>query len=197
MGVCLGLATLSDDDRAQVLAHPPLVWKVIAPDDPEAYAEATRDRRGFLGRLLGGAGAPPEPGKLSGDQREHADLDKAWHGLHYLLTGSADEGQGPLAFLMAGGLPVGDLEVGYGPARVLSAAEVREVARALEPVDAAALRARFDPGAMMAAGVYPEIWDRDPAEDDPLGYCLESFEDLKRFVGRAAQRGVGLVLYFT
>ena len=47
------------------------------------------------------------------------DLDKAWHGIHFLLTGSAWEGEEPLCYLLAGGQEVGDEDVGYGPARVL------------------------------------------------------------------------------
>ena len=52
------------------------------------------------------------------------DIDKAWHGIHYLLTGTAWEGAAPLNFLVAGGRPVGDVDVGYGPARAFSGAEV-------------------------------------------------------------------------
>lgn len=43
---------------------------------------------------------------------EEVDIDKAWHGLHYLLTGTAWEGAPPLNFLAAGGREVGEVESG-------------------------------------------------------------------------------------
>ena len=37
------------------------------------------------------------------------DIGEAWHGLQYLLTGTAWEGQPPLDFLVPGGDEVGDI----------------------------------------------------------------------------------------
>src|SRR3712207_3831611 len=54
------------------------------------------------------------------------DLDKAWHGIHFLLTGTAWEGQEPLCYLLVGGEYIGDEDVGYGPARVLRPHEVAD-----------------------------------------------------------------------
>jgi hypothetical protein len=42
------------------------------------------------------------------------DLEKSWQGIHYLLTGTAWEGDPPLNFLLAGGREV-DIEIGLGP----------------------------------------------------------------------------------
>jgi hypothetical protein len=62
------------------------------------------------------------------------DLDKAWHGIHFLLTGSAWEGDEPLGYLIAAGQPVGDEDVGYGPARVLRPKEVAQLDAALAAI---------------------------------------------------------------
>ena len=40
MGMALALTMLGDRNIDRLLADPPLVWKVIAPDDPEAYERA-------------------------------------------------------------------------------------------------------------------------------------------------------------
>jgi Domain of unknown function (DUF1877) len=56
----------------------------------------------------------------------YLNLEKAWHGLHYLLTGSTDGGPLPLSFIFAGGQDVGP-DLGYGPARLLSAKFVKEL----------------------------------------------------------------------
>jgi hypothetical protein len=123
------------------------------------------------------------------------DIDKSWHGLHYLLTRSAWEGDPPLNFLVTGGREIGDVDVGYGPARGFTSAEVAEIAGALGQISTDDLRGRFDPEQMMKAQIYPEIWDRDPGEDDTLGYLVEYFEGLKAFLQRTAASGSALVVY--
>jgi hypothetical protein len=80
------------------------------------------------------------------------------------------------------------VDVGYGPARGFTAAEVAEISRALQPLTSDELRSRFDGKKLMDAKIYPEIWDRDPAEDDTLAYLLVNFESTKAFVSRAAGR---------
>ena len=70
-------------------------------------------------------------GMLPGfDSENSISLEKAWHGLHFLLTGDPWGGSGHAAFLLAGGREVGE-DMGYGPARVIDAAEVREIDQAL------------------------------------------------------------------
>ncbi len=191
MSMILGLSALCDEDVGKVLAHPPLIWKVLDPEDPEAGEPAKKG--GLLARWFG----PPAPAapELSGEGTDQTDLDKAWHGIHFLLTGTAWEGDWPLSFLLRGGAQVGDIDVGYGPARAFTSAEVREIAAALAPIDEGTMRSRFDPDKMTELDIYPTIWDRDPAEDDTLGYCVEYFGILKEFVTRAAARGDGIVIH--
>jgi Domain of unknown function (DUF1877) len=125
------------------------------------------------------------------------DIDKAWHGLHFLLTGSAWDGHPPLNFLVSGGQEVGDVDVGYGPARAFTAREVAEIWAALEQITSDDLRSRFDGKQLMAAQIYPEIWDRDLAEDETLGYLVEHFDSLKAFLERGAQNSSALLVYIT
>jgi len=201
----LGLTTLSDANIARVAGDPPLVWRVLAPDDPEHYEEARGAvaRPSFLGRLFGkGAAKAPDadpagPFALGDDEGVSTDLDKAWHGIHYLLTGTAWEGNAPLNFLVAGGREVGDIDVGYGPARVLTAAETRAAHTALAGIGDEALRARFDPTGMMESEIYPEIWDRSPDEDDTLGYLMDYVRILRTFLAEAVVRQHGLVISLT
>src|ERR1700691_2716073 len=77
------------------------------------------------------------------DARGNFDVDKAWHGIHFLLTGTAWEGTPPLDFIVRGGQEVGDVHVGYGPARAFTSAEVRKIADALRPLSPAELERRF------------------------------------------------------
>src|ERR1043166_3497100 len=85
------------------------------------------------------------------------DLGKAWHAIHYLLTGTAWEiGEGAGAAIL-GGDDIGDDNV-YGRRRLLSPDVVRVVSAGLDRLGPETLRARFDPLAMAAADIYPTIW---------------------------------------
>jgi hypothetical protein len=182
MGMVVSLASVSDATIARLLEAPPLVWQVFAPDDPEAFARALEEV------------ATPAPLSLGDGEGEIGDIDKAWHGVHYLLTGTADEGDPPLNFLVAGGTDVGDDDVGYGPPRVYRPAEVREIAAALAAVSDDELRRRFDPPAMMRAEIYPGIWDRDPADDDTLEYLMGAVADLRVALATVTSNGHGLLV---
>jgi Domain of unknown function (DUF1877) len=125
------------------------------------------------------------------------DLDKSWHGIHFLLTGSAWEGEVPLNFLVSGGTPVGEVDLGYGPARALSSADVRVLNSALEALLPAELHSRFAPEAMMAADIYPAIWDRPLAEDDTRDYVVSYYESLREFVSETASAGEALLVFMS
>ncbi len=196
MGMCLALCSINTATLQIVLADPPLVWRVIAPEDREA-CENARPKRGLLGRIFGGKAVPARDLVLGEDEVQSTDLDKAWHGIHYLLTGTAHQGEGPISYLLTGGEAIGDVDVGYGPARALSPAEVREFQQALAGVTPEDFRARFNPAEMKTLNIYPDIWDRDPAEDDPLGYCLDYFKVLRNFVDETAFRKQALLIYLT
>jgi hypothetical protein len=138
------------------------------------------------------------PEEDEGEQIGHpiVDLDKTWHGIHYLLTGTAWEGDPPLNALVAGGeeLPDPDEEWGYGPPRLLSPADTSAFAHALALLTNSELTSRFYPPDMLSKGIYPEIWDRDPSEDDTLLYLLEGSAALRQFVEHAREHGRGLLI---
>jgi hypothetical protein len=206
VGMILGLTSLSDANIARVLEDPPLIWRVVAPEDPEVYEQARAAavaRPSFFQKLFGRRrdeapdGGAAAPFVMADGEGVATDLDKAWHGIHYLLTGTDWEGDSPLNLLAAGGRVVGDIDMGYGPARVLTAAETRAAHEALSALGDDALRARFDPAAMMEKEIYPEIWDRDPDDDDTLGYLMEYVAILRRFLADAVKARHGAVIYLS
>lgn len=203
MGMAMELFAVRDATLQRLLEDPPLVWKLIAPDEPEMYDEARKGARrgssGFIARLFGGKPLSVSPGEtdsleLADGEGHAADLDKAWHGLHFLLAGTAEAGNPPLDFLAVGGEEIGDVDVGYGPARALRPKLVSEIAAKLEGLSDAALSARFDGSVMTEQQIYPDIWNRDPKEDDTLSYLLENLAGLRAAVCESARRQHGLVL---
>src|SRR5438105_8258837 len=98
-------------------------------------------------RFLYGAGA---------DGRERVVLNKAWHAIHFVLTGSRLGGDEPLNFLVSEGTPVGEVDVGYGPARVLTSQQVRSLATALASLAPEDLAARVDLRKLDEELIYPD-----------------------------------------
>jgi hypothetical protein len=128
----------------------------------------------------------------SDDDAALLDLDKAWHGLHFLLNGTAWEGQPPLNFLAFGGRSLDYPEGGYGPARYFNASQTQEIASAVTAVPRADLEARFDPTAMKVAEIYPSIWDR-PGEE-LASWLGETFEKMGPFLSRTAASCQGVLV---
>jgi hypothetical protein len=155
------------------------------------YCEVTATSPEDIGQFS--AGPDLLGGLLQGARTATAhsvSLEKAWHGIHYLLTGDVWEGHGPLAFLLAGGEQLGDDE--DSPIRWFTPDETSEIDRALSGVSDEALWSRFDAEEMEQQHVYPGIWDED--EGDLKEEYLTYFRELKQLVAAAAQRGQGLVV---
>jgi len=125
----------------------------------------------------------------------YIDVDKAWHCIHFMLCGRAGTNSNPLSMAVLGGEEIGD-DVGYGPARILQPDQVRIVATALAPIDAAAFNARFVPQAMQEAEIYlSDMCVRDGNE--ALEYLRENYLSLVAFYLAAADRGDGAVLWLS
>jgi len=120
------------------------------------------------------------------------DVDKAWHGIHWLLNGFAWEGAWPTGFIVAGGTSVGDEDVGYGPARALRSEEVAEVNAALQKISSERLKENFDADELASAEIYPQIWDEG---DEALDYLVSNYEDLKKYVADAAAKKMGMLVW--
>jgi hypothetical protein len=122
------------------------------------------------------------------------DVDKAWHGIHFLLTGTASEGAMPLGFIVDGGTTIGE-DMGYGPARGFSDSEVARIAGALAAVSAAEIHARYDAAELARAEVYPDIWERDG--DHARDYLVTYFEQLSAFIAGAAEEREALIVFIS
>jgi hypothetical protein len=113
------------------------------------------------------------------EEVEGVGLDKAWHGIHFLLTGSRWEGEEPLCYLVKGGELVGQEG---DDARVLRPDQIADWANALSTISADDLRKRYDPAAMKKADIYAMIWDRVDEEPGNLEYMLPYYDDLRSFL---------------
>jgi hypothetical protein len=120
-------------------------------------------------------------------------IEKMWQAIHFMLTGQAFGGVGPLASVIMGGTEVGP-DVGYGPARLLSAADVRGASAALDAIGVEAFKKKFAPAAMEREMIYPQgIWERD--KDELPAELAHHFERIVQFYREAAARGASVLLW--
>ncbi len=102
------------------------------------------------------------------------------------------ERQFPDAFLIDGGSYVGDVDVGYGPARIFESCEVKKITQTVVNKKPADLAKHFDANQMLDDDIYPQIWD---ADEHALDACLSRFKAMQHFMGHVAENNLGMALY--
>jgi hypothetical protein len=197
MSMTACLRTVSDATIDEMLRRPDRVMEVLGLGE---------DLEAMLPMMFGRKSSPPRLRLRWGDEDddvaddtpregegEQLDLEKSWHGLHYLLADDAWGGREPWCYLVQGGVEVGE-DLGYGQPRVLRAAQVRDFANALGSLTEQALRQRFNPAAMARENIYPQIWNEEPPAES-WDWLRTYFRELKLFVAAAAGRHLGLIVY--
>ena len=141
---------------------------------------------------------PPEGAKLV-EAESHLDLDKAWQPLHFLLTGTAWEGEEPACYLVRGGEELSDDELGYSSIRALTPGHVSRFDSFLRNVSHEMLRRRFDYQRMVALEIYskPLAGQKANSHDHEVGALLETFDALQSFVANTSEGGDGAIVYLT
>ena len=128
-----------------------------------------------------------------GDLPAALDIRKSWHPLHFLLSGQPWDAPWPLGAVVLGGEALGE-DGGYGPARVLSPAQVAELAEALQALGDEGALARYAPAAFEAAGIAPAGWE-DPDEDEERReWMLDTYREVRDYYADARRRGYGMIL---
>ena len=126
------------------------------------------------------------------------DLEKDWHGLHFLLTGDTsldpDHRQNdPLHKVVMGGDPT-TIEATYGPVRRFSSGDIQQIVDALSALTVDELRARFSADAFNAASVYPNPrpggWDVEEIEG-----VFELFPRLRQLFQDALAENEVVIVY--
>jgi Domain of unknown function (DUF1877) len=193
MGMLLVYCRVSLRNAETLLKHPALIHPFIVREVEEPVFQ----KRGFFRSLFRRHVAEKKELPLleARPEEDEGDADKAWQGIHYLLTGTPDGGSFPQNFILYGGRQVGDEEVGYGTARIFSPAEVREIDRELQSHTEESLHARYDGPAMDEELVYPRIWSREAGKN--FSYAWENFLLMREFIQATRASGEHLMLYLS
>ena len=126
------------------------------------------------------------------DPERCLQLGKAWYWLHFLFTGSIDEGDPPLNFLMDGGRVVGDIDVGFGPARSFTRKQVAEIAQALDALTIERLLERVDLDVFEV--LYPGR-KIDLSSTDDLNYWFGDFFEVGELAQLGAKNKMGMLVW--
>lgn len=121
---------------------------------------------------------------------EFLDIDKSWHAIHYLICQDEWDGELPLFNIVLGRKEINEEDIGYGPARFLSVAEVKETYNAIEPITRKELYSKFDWKDMNKHEIYPGYQGEEDFE-----YIGDYFEEVKEFFRKAAHKEKAMILY--
>lgn len=120
------------------------------------------------------------------------DIDKAWHAIHFTLNGSEWAGIDPFFNVVLGGEPIGEENVGYGPARGLFPEQVSKTSEALEAIDESEFRSRFNTAGLSKNDIYPQIWDEG---SEALDYIASYYLGVKETFKKATNEGKALIIF--
>ncbi len=126
---------------------------------------------------------------------QQIDLDKQWHGVHFLLTGSASATSDQLSIIIGNFEEIGP-DNGYGPAWIIPAASLASCHRELVKLGDEEIAARFDPQAMKQEDVY--LADLFVDEDEEArGFLMQDVSRLRAFIGKAAEQSLNAIALIT
>ena len=131
---------------------------------------------------------------LQNEQDRIFDIGKAWHGIHFMLTGQPFGGEGPLARVIFGEASIGEMDVGYGPALGSSIETVQQIAAALDEISPYTFRKRHTLVELAEADIYPACWDEGSRELDTLE---QGFVLLKQFYAEAAAQKLAVITFLS
>jgi hypothetical protein len=195
--MCLGLVTLSDATIQRVVDDAQLGWRLAAP----APSEEARKEAGEADDSESGRGKKTKKAKrtdsgpaieLGPGEGVRINIDRAWHGIHYLLTGTAWEGDPPLDFLVNGGRFIGAPDEDHGPLRAFTASETKAILEIFSTFSPYGMRKRYNPRDMMAKEVYPPIWSH---EEESLSFLIDNVERLRSFMRQAVETQMGMLIF--
>ncbi|WP_203362984.1 YfbM family protein [Bacillus sp. REN10] len=121
------------------------------------------------------------------------DIDKAWHGIYFLLTGEAQLGaavDSTEGDAVLGGRSLGQ-DLGMEPCRYLQSDEVKEIYDTLKNISVNHLSEQFDAKAFNEADIYPMYGEW--TEEDKA-YILDNYQQLVQYFKEAAQNEEGMLL---
>ena len=118
------------------------------------------------------------------------DIDKSWHAIHYLITGSSEPDGTPSGDAILGGRPVGS-DLGYGPARLVEPEHAKRIAESLRSINLEVAYENLDRSTANEADVYLGF---DFSEDEKK-HLARLFDVVRDLYSTAASNDRAILLY--
>jgi len=129
------------------------------------------------------------------DDDVQIDVDKAWHGIHFILCKNNWSGDLPQFLTVLGGKEIGD-DFGYGTGTYLDSKEVEAVSEYLEAIKYSELRKSFNPQEFESAEIYPQgIWIEE--KEEAYDYIEEYLKELALFYKKCAKEGKAILKFLS
>lgn len=195
---------LMESKRKEFLELGPKMFEATLERMDPKLRDAMRERLGRLGMdpagLKSGAGGEAlmklmmaRAGRRSGGAAQgraaSLSIDKAWHGIHYLLCGAAEPNTTLISKAILGGAELGDDFSGYGPARYFDVNETAAMSSELSRGNLEAeMTARYNPSQMEKLGIYPNGWSGPDGQ-----WLMREFQNVRAFFSDARAKGFAIV----
>jgi hypothetical protein len=125
------------------------------------------------------------------EDRNLNDVDKAWDGIIFLLTGqNIQNADHPLVqVLFSGQLIDEEQDLGYGPGHYLTPDQVKDLSDQISKITTEDLKKKYNSKKMNELDVYP-IWD-----EDSFDYLAENFKLLQQIYAEAANNDQAIITF--
>lgn len=135
--------------------------------------------------------------KYTQEDKNLIDIEKAWNGIFYLLTGeplsSIEDALPPLRWILDAPQQIDpNQNLGYGPAYYTTISQTKDVALALAQVTDEDFEKRFDGNKMSELDIYPDIWAEGA---EALDYLKVYFKNLKSFYQKTAEKEQAMIIF--
>jgi hypothetical protein len=149
MSINLHLRRVDATTLDRLLDDPTKIESFLLEIEPEQLDRLKADSSEARNFFMAPTGKRKSPEK-------QLDLAKNFHALHFLLTGSAEPTDTPASLLLLAGQPIGEVDVGYGPATAATPAEVTALASFLDEQSTSVVRQRFESEEIAESNVISE-----------------------------------------
>lgn len=128
------------------------------------------------------------------DEDNTISIDKAWHAIHFTLTGCPFGGEDDNIFskLVMSGNVFMEID-GEPPAMLITADDVKKLSEAMDSLEEQKFREKFNISEMLENNIYPVMDDEN--EEEFFDYVWANLIELKKFIEEAANERQTVIFY--
>ncbi|MDB3086435.1 DUF1877 domain-containing protein [Clostridioides difficile] len=128
------------------------------------------------------------------DEDNTISIDKAWHAIHFTLTGCPFGGEDDNIFskLVMSGNVFMEID-GEPPAMLITANNVKKLSEAMDSLEEQQFREKFNISEMLENNIYPVMDDEN--EEEFFDYVWANLIELKKFIEEAANERQAVIFY--